>query len=96
MWRRVALPRIKQWSWLLVLMTAGCYTLYDHGSDVHSTGGIFLVYTDWIAPKDARWEKDYFECDQQAREAAPSIVRLPGQRQVIAEKCLTDRGYVRR
>ena len=58
--------------------------------------GIFLVYTDWIAPKDSRWEKDYFECDQQAREAAPSIIRLPGQRQAIAERCLMDRGYVKR
>lgn len=36
------------------------------------------------------------ECDTQAREAAPSIVRLPGQRQAIAEQCLMDRGYVRR
>jgi hypothetical protein len=92
----LALPRIKRWFWLVALMTPGCYTVYDHGSEIYSTGGISLVYTDWIAPQDRRWEKDSYECDMEAREAAPSAIRLPGQRQVIAERCLIERGYVRR
>jgi len=55
-----------------------------------------LVYTDWVAPKDSNWQKDAYECDTQAREAVPTLVRLPGHRQAIAEQCLTARGYVKR
>jgi hypothetical protein len=77
-------------------MIAGCFTVYDKGSEVYSTGGISLIYTDWVAPKESDWQKDSYECDTEAREAAPSLVRLPGQRQIIAERCLMARGYVKR
>jgi hypothetical protein len=77
-------------------MIAGCFTVYDKGSEVYSTGGISLIYTDWVAPKESDWQKDSYECDTEAREAAPSLVRLPGQRQMIAERCLMARGYVKR
>jgi hypothetical protein len=80
----------------LVPMITGCFTVYDHGSDVYSTGGISLVYTDWVVPQGSRWEKDTHECDQEAREATPTIMRLPGTRQALADRCMMTRGYVRR
>jgi hypothetical protein len=84
-------------SWLLVLLLTGCgITFHDHGSDFYTTGGMSLVYTDWVAPKDSNWQKDAYECDTQAREAVPTLVRLPGHRQAIAEQCLMARGYVKR
>jgi hypothetical protein len=54
------------------------------------------VYTEWVAPQGRRWEKDTYECDQEAREAIPTIMRLPGKRQTLAEQCMMARGYVRR
>lgn len=84
-------------SYLLVLMLTGCgVTLADKGSDYYSTGGMSLVYTDWVAPKDSNWQKDAYECDTEAREAVPGLIRLPGHRQAIAERCLMARGYVKR
>jgi hypothetical protein len=78
-------------------MVTGCgLTVYDKGSDIYSAGGMNLVYTEWIAPKDSNWQKDSYECDTEAREAIPSLVRRPGQRQILAERCLTARGYVKR
>ncbi len=62
-------------------MIAGCgVTFYDKGSDVHTTGGISLVYTDWVAPRESNWQKDSYECQTEAVEALPSLVRAPGQR----------------
>ena len=88
---------MKRWFWLLIPMIVGCgVTVYDHGSDVHTTGGISLVYTDWVAPKERNWEKDSYECQTEAVEAVPTLVRAPGQRQVLAERCLVARGYARR
>jgi hypothetical protein len=82
--------------WLLVLTVAGCgFTVADHGSDIN-VSGIRLIYTDWVAPAASNWEKDSFECDRDAREAYPSLLRMPGGRQVYAERCLAGRGYVKR
>jgi outer membrane protease len=87
----------QRWFWLLVPMVAGCgLTVYDKGSDVYSAGGMNLVYTDWVAPKDRDWQKDAYECDTEAREAVPTLVRVPGQRQALAERCLNARGYTKR
>ena len=85
-------------TWLLVVVClAGCgVTLRDKGSDFYTTGGMSLVYTDWVAPKDGNWHKDAYECDTEARETVPGLVRVPGQRQAIAERCLIARGYVKR
>ena len=92
-WRR----DMRWWSWLLVPMIAGCSVMvYDHGSEVYTSGGINLVYAEWVTPQDRNWQKDSYECDTEAREAIPALVRVPGQRQVLAEQCLTKRGYVRR
>jgi len=78
-------------------MIAGCgVTVYDKGSEIYTTGGINLVYAEWVTPQDRNWQKDSYECDTEAREAVPSLVRRPGQRQLRAEQCLTARGYVRR
>lgn len=78
-------------------MIAGCgLTVYNKGSDIHSTGGINLVYTDWVAPKESNWQKDSYECDTEAREASPTLIRVPGQRQEVAERCLVARGYTKR
>jgi hypothetical protein len=78
-------------------MVAGCgLTVYDKGSDVYSAGGMSLVYTDWIAPKERDWQKDAYECDTEAREAVPTLIRVPGQRQALAERCLVARGYIKR
>ena len=78
-------------------MIAGCgVTVYDKGSDFYSTGGISLTYTDWVAPKERNWQKDSYECNTEAREATPSLVRPPGQRQALAEQCLLARGYIKR
>jgi hypothetical protein len=78
-------------------MVAGCgLTVYDKGSDVYSAGGMSLVYTDWIAPEERSWQKDAYECDTEAREAVPTLIRVPGQRQALAERCLVARGYIKR
>jgi hypothetical protein len=88
---------MKRWSWVLVALVAGCgFTFHDKGSDFYTTGGINLVYTDWVAPKESNWEKDSYECSNEAVETVPTLVRAPGQRQVLAERCLNARGYVRR
>lgn len=88
---------MKRWSWLLVPMITGCgATLYDHGSDIYTTGGISLVYAEWVVPKERDWQKDSYECNTEAREAIPTLVRRPGERQILAERCLAARGYVRR
>ena len=88
---------MRWWSWLLVPMIAGCgVTVYDKGSDVYTTGGINLVYAEWVTPQDRNWQKDSYECETESREAIPTLVRMPGQRQLLAEQCLTKRGYVRR
>jgi hypothetical protein len=85
------------WFWLVAPMVAGCgLTVYDKGSDVYSAGGMSLVYTDWIAPKERDWQKDAYECDTEAREAVPTLIRVPGQRQALAERCLVARGYIKR
>jgi len=34
--------------------------------------------------------------DYQAREAVPGLIRMPGRRELIAERCLMAKGYVRR
>jgi len=82
---------------LLVPMLAGCgFMIYDKGSEASFTGMSF-VYTDWVVPTEADWQKDTYECERDAMEAAPSyLARLFGRRQVIAERCLGARGYVRR
>jgi hypothetical protein len=78
-------------------MVAGCgITLTDKGSDYHTTGGITLVYTDWVAPAESDWHRDIYECNRDAREAFPTLFRLPGSRQRHAERCLMAKGYVRR
>jgi hypothetical protein len=93
----VAARSRKWWFWLVVPMVAGCgLTVYDKGSDVYSAGGMSLVYTDWIAPKERDWQKDAYECDTEAREAVPTLIRVPGQRQALAERCLVARGYIKR
>jgi hypothetical protein len=93
----VAARGLKRWCWALAPVVVGCgLTVYDKGSDVYSAGGISLVYTEWIAPKDANWQKDAYECDVEAREASPNIVRPIGQRQALADRCLNARGYTRR
>jgi hypothetical protein len=93
----VVARRLRRGFWLLAPVVAGCgLTVYDKGSDVYSAGGISLVYTEWIAPKDSNWQKDSYECDVEAREAAPNIVRPIGQRQALAERCLNARGYTKR
>ena len=87
---------MRLWIWLLVPLVAACgFTVKDKGSDVN-VSGVSLVYTDWIAPGDSNWGKDSLECDYEAREAVPSLIRMPGRRQLIAERCLMARGYVRR
>jgi len=87
---------MKRWLWLLVSMVAGCsFTVSDHGSDINMSG-ISLIYTDWVAPAQSNWEKDSYECDRDAREAIPSLFRVPGRRQTLAERCLTARGYIKR
>ena len=86
---------MKLWLWLLVLMVAGCgVTLVDHGSDIYVSSS--LIYTDWVAPAQSSWQKDSYECDREAWEAFPSLFRLPGRRQMVAEQCLTARGYSKR
>lgn len=81
---------------LLSALVAGCgVRVSDHGSDVR-VSGVSLVYTDWVTPAEGDWTKDSFECERDARDAVPNLFRLPGRRQVIAERCLTARGYVRR
>ena len=88
--------RLRLGLWLLVPLFAACgVTVKDKGSDVN-VSGVMLLYTDWIPPADAKWEKDSLECDYQARDAVPSLIRMPGRRQLIAERCLMERGYVRR
>jgi hypothetical protein len=88
---------LRWWVWLVAPMVAGCgLTVYDKGSDVYSAGGMSLVYTDWIAPKERDWQKDAYECDTEAREAVPTLIRVPGQRQALAERCLVARGYIKR
>ena len=67
----------------------------DHGSDVNISG-ISLTYTDWVAPVESNWQKDSYECDRDAREAFPSLFRVPGRRQMFAERCLGAKGYVKR
>jgi len=87
---------MQQWLWLLVAMVAGCgFTVADHGSDVNISG-ISLTYTDWVAPVESNWQKDSYECDRDAREAIPSLFRVPGRRQTLAERCLTASGYIKR
>ncbi len=83
--------------WLLVPLIAGCgLMIYDKGSEV-SFSGMSLVYTDWVVPPEANWQKDTYECERDTMEAAPSyMARLFGRRQALAERCLTARGYVRR
>jgi hypothetical protein len=81
---------------LFSALVAGCgVRVSDHGSDVR-VSGVSLVYTDWVVPAEGDWKKDAFECERDARDAVPNLFRLPGRRQVIAERCLTARGYVRR
>jgi len=87
---------MKLWLWLLVPMVAGCgFTVRDKGSDIRFSG-ISLIYTDWVSPAESNWEKDSYECDRDAREAFPGLLRLPGRRQVFVEQCLTARGYIKR
>jgi hypothetical protein len=87
---------MRLWLWLLVPLVAACgVTVKDKGSDVN-VSGVMLIYTDWIPPADSNWDKDSLECDYQAREAAPGLIRMPGRRQLLAERCLMARGYVRR
>ena len=72
-------------------------TVYDKGSDIYTTGGISLVYADWVAPKESNWQKDSYECNRDAQEAVPSLLsRLFGRSQAHAERCLVTRGYTRR
>jgi hypothetical protein len=82
---------------LLVPMIAGCgFMIHDKGSEITFTG-MSLVYTDWVVPAERDWHKDTYECERDVMEAAPSYTaRLFGRRQVLAERCLTARGYVRR
>jgi len=88
---------MRRWSWLFVMFAAGCgATFYDKGSEIYTTGGIYLVYTDWVAPKDSNWQKDSYECQTEAIEAMHTLVRAPGQRQALADRCMMTRGYVRR
>ena len=71
-WRR----DMKRWSWLLVPVIAGCSVMvYDHGSEVYTSGGINLVYAEWVTPQDRNWQKDSYECDTEAREAVREICR---------------------
>ena len=85
-----------RWRWLLVLLVAACgVTVKDKGSDVN-VSGVMLIYTDWNPPADSNWDKDSLECDYQAREAVPGLIRMPGRRQLLAERCLMSKGYVRR
>jgi hypothetical protein len=87
---------MRLWIWLLVPLVAACgFTVKDKGSDVN-VSGVSLIYTDWIPPADSNWGKDSLECDYEAREAVPTLIRMPGRRQLIAERCLMSRGYVRR
>src|SRR5438094_8368145 len=87
---------VQRWLWLLVAMVAGCgFTVADHGSDVNISG-ISLTYTDWVAPVESNWQKDSYECDRDAREAFPSLCRVPGRRRVFAEGCAGATGYVKR
>jgi hypothetical protein len=87
---------MKRWLWLMIPLVAGCgFRVSDHGSDVRFSG-ISLTSTDWVTPAQGNWEKDSYECDRDAREAVPNLFRLPGRRQLLAENCLTARGYVRR
>jgi hypothetical protein len=87
---------MRLWIWLLVPLVAACgFTVKDKGSDVN-VSGVSLIYTDWISPADGNWGKDSLECDYEAREAVPNLIRMPGRRQLIAERCLMSRGYVRR
>jgi hypothetical protein len=83
--------------WLLVPMAAGCgFMIYDKGSEV-SFSGVSLVYTDWVAPAESKWERDMYECTRDAQEAVPTYVgRLFGRSQAHAERCMTARGYARR
>jgi hypothetical protein len=67
--------------WFLAAMLAGCTN-------------VTLNYGDWQAPADGNWVKDSYECDRDAREAY--LRPLPGQRQRFADRCLIERGYVRR
>jgi hypothetical protein len=81
---------------LSILMLASCgFTVADKGSDVNISG-ISLTYTDWVAPAQSDWQKDSYECDRDAREAFPSLFRVPGKRQAFAERCLVAKGYVKR
>ena len=81
---------------ILAAMAVGCgITVKDKGSDVN-VSGVSLIYTDWVPPSDSNWDKDSYECDHEAREAVPGLIRIPGRRQVLAERCLMARGYVRR
>lgn len=81
---------------LFSALVAGCgFRVSDHGSDVRLSG-VSLNYTDWVAPAESNWEKDSYECDRDARDAVPNMIRLPGRRQILAERCLTARGYVKR
>ena len=85
-----------RWLWLLVPLVAACgVTVKDKGSDVN-VSGVVLLYTDWIPPADSNWDKDSYECDHEARETVPGLIRMPGRRQILAERCLMTRGYVRR
>jgi len=83
--------------WLSILMlAAGCgFTVADKGSDINISG-IALTYMDWVAPAQNDWLRDSYECERDAREAFPSLFRLPGRRQAFAERCLMARGYVKR
>lgn len=81
---------------LFSALVASCgFRVTDHGSDVRLSG-VSLTYTDWVAPAESNWEKDSYECDRDARDAVPNLIRLPGRRQALAEQCLTARGYVKR
>ena len=87
---------MRRWLWLLIPLVAACgVTVKDKGSDVN-VSGVSLLYMDWIPPADSNWDKDSLECDYQAREAAPGLIRIPGRRQLLAERCLMSKGYVRR
>jgi hypothetical protein len=89
---------MRRWVWLslLIPLMAACgFTVKDKGSDIN-VSGVRLIYTDWVSPTDGNWEKDSLECDYQAREAVPSLIRMPGRRQLLAERCLMERGYTRR
>jgi hypothetical protein len=81
---------------LFSALVAGCgFRVSDHGSDVRISG-ISLSYTAWFAPAERNWEKDAYECERDARDAVPNLIRLPGRRQMLAEQCLTARGYLKR